>query len=77
MCADAECSWTRKKEFLIGKKFKCPFCGEEYIASYEALRRKIPHCPDCTQVKITTHHSNVTNLLDNVIKVLPEVELKG
>ena len=53
MCADSVCTWTRRKEFLIGKKFLCPLCGKEYLASAESLRRKLPHCTDCTASKKT------------------------
>jgi hypothetical protein len=53
MCADPECMWTRKREFLIGKKFKCPLCGELYLATLDMLRRKFPHCNDCTNKKET------------------------
>jgi len=74
MCADPECNWTRRKEFLLGKKFLCPLCRSEYIADAEMLRRKLPHCSDCTQ---TNKNTKIDRLINPVIKSLPEVELKG
>jgi len=52
MCADSICTWTRRKEFLIGKKFLCPLCGKEYLVNSEMLRRKLPHCLDCTVTNV-------------------------
>lgn len=53
MCSDPLCSWTRRREYLVGKKFLCPYCGNEYIATSDSLRRKVPHCVDCTVTKVT------------------------
>lgn len=78
MCADPECNWTRKKEFLIGKKFRCPLCGGEYIADADILRRKLPHCKDCTSTKVDTGKlASIPNLLNDVLATIPEVVLEG
>lgn len=51
MCSDPTCTWTRRKEFLLGKKFKCPYCSNEYLTTRELLNLRTPHCPDCTVKK--------------------------
>lgn len=64
MCADPTCTWTRRKEFLIGKKFICPLCGKEYLTDAEALRRKLPHCKDCTASKAASLQLALPNLTE-------------
>ena len=49
MCADPQCSFKQARDFLVGKEFECPYCGNHYIADYAILTLAIPHCPSCTK----------------------------
>jgi len=76
MCADPECNWTRRKEYLIGKKFQCPYCINQYIATPEMLRLRTPHCNSCTGEKVTTIQDPlVAQILEKAIQVVPMSEL--
>jgi hypothetical protein len=48
-CLDPECFYANHRDFLIGKKFMCPFCGDIYILTMDMARRKLPHCRKCTR----------------------------
>jgi hypothetical protein len=76
MCADPECTWSRRKEFLVGKKFRCPFCNGEYIATLDSLKLKLPHCRDCTARKqVTLFDPLVSKVVDGIVESLPLSEV--
>lgn len=78
MCADPECNWSRRKEFLLHKRFKCPYCGELYLTTTESLRLRIPHCHNCTAKKgIILTDPLVSKIVDDVIKTLPVSEVES
>lgn len=65
MCADPLCMWTRRKEFLLGKKFICPYCGNEYLAKVETFRLKVPHCANCTNTK-----DKMLKIIDPIVQLV-------
>lgn len=73
MCADPECNWTRRKEFLVGKKFKCPLCGNPYLVSADMLRRKLPHCQDCTADVVPA--KKVDLIIKDLVQIQPFGEI--
>jgi transcription elongation factor Elf1 len=75
MCADSECSWTRRREYLTGKKFQCPYCSGFYIVTPDQLRRKTPHCRDCGgSPRVLITNPLVQKMVDGLTRIMPEVE---
>ena len=52
MCTNPECSFTRNREFLIGKLAQCPYCYKTYILDRIQLNNKEPHCKECKRSTI-------------------------
>lgn len=76
MCADPECTWSRRKEFLLGKKFTCPFCGNPYLVDQDMLRRKFPHCKDCTaQKEVILQDPLMSKITENLVQIMPMSEV--
>lgn len=48
-CLDPDCSHTHSREFLVGKRARCPTCLEPFILDSQILRIRTPHCEDCTR----------------------------
>ena len=77
MCANPECNWTRCKEFLIGKRFLCPYCSKPYIATISLLRLKTPHCPNCTKSpRVIISDPFVSRMVDGLVNIIPLSEVK-
>lgn len=68
-CRDPLCYFRETAGSLLGKKFKCPTCENEYIADRNVLMKKLPHCLNCT--KVNAHYSK-----NSKFKVQAAVELK-
>ncbi len=47
MCTNPECSFTRNREFLVGKHGVCPYCHTTFILDRVQLNNKEPHCGNC------------------------------
>lgn len=48
-CTHPDCSHYNHKDLLIGKRARCPICGESFILTWRELRLSKPHCPTCTK----------------------------
>lgn len=48
MCADPECPTRTTSKWLLGKKAKCFYCGEDFIITSKKLNKQgFLHCDNC------------------------------
>jgi len=50
-CTDPDCTAIYDKEFLVGKRARCPLCGEAFILTKADLKLLKPRCLGCSDTK--------------------------
>ncbi len=71
-CKHPECSFYNNVAYLLGKKVRCPFCGEDYIFNHDAARRKLPRCENCI---IPSSGPKKPSLVPTETQVAPKVNI--
>jgi hypothetical protein len=64
-CNDPMCTHFLDKKMVLGKMNKC-VCGQEFILTYEDLRRATPKCKDCSNTKESRVYKAAKGVLDDL-----------
>lgn len=66
-CMLPGCSHYIMGQFIVNKIALCPYCGENFLVTYDLARRKRVHCADCMKSKKDKIKvEEVTNFLDEL-----------
>lgn len=68
-CIHPECSHTVTRSLAVGRKAECPFCGEPYILTYEALNLATPHCSSCTAKRKNNKKKPIETIPEELLKL--------
>lgn len=71
-CVDPHCSHTQKRELLEKKACICYKCNNEFILTWEDLRRARPICLNCSNTeearRLREVRENVGNVIEEMFK---------
>lgn len=78
-CSDPDCSHRTQKEYIRGKRAKCPYCNELFIVTTKQTNeQKTLHCDDCTRGRggLGPKKQESKKTLDVFEKLLEGLDLK-
>ena len=76
-CADAHCTHTAPRSFILDKASICPKCfSKELILDREALKRKRPLCIDCRNTKEAQQYRKAKVILEELLTEPTETEVE-
>lgn len=53
-CTLPDCSFKSQTELMLGKRVICNRCNKEFILNQRSIRLALPHCDDCSKVRVKT-----------------------
>jgi hypothetical protein len=71
-CTLEDCTLRIDPELTIGKRSICNMCGREFIMNTYSIKLKLPHCVDCTKVKVKGPDGKRHYVRKNTIDLLAE-----
>lgn len=62
------------REFLLGRKAECPYCGAIFVIDSDHLRRKVLHCLICSKKSASVEEVEAIAAKEEAVKIEAAIE---